>query len=279
MGLRLLLTGATGRFGATFRPMAQAAGHDVVACGPQGEVRFDITAPKPPRLGHVRPDWVVHAAALTDVDACERDPAKAGTMNAEATAVLAAAATAAGARFLQVSTDYVFDGARGGYDEEDPTGPLSVYGRTKLAGEAAALAQPGAVVARTCVVFGTPGKPDFVAWAAQQVREGKPMRIVHQRISPTSTPDLAAQILALVAADAEGVYHTAGADPLTRLEMVQAIGRILGKAPIVQEIPLSEMGWPAPRPLDSSLSVKKMARLRAPMAFVPAARAYLEGLA
>jgi dTDP-4-dehydrorhamnose reductase len=105
------------------------------------------------------------------------------------------------------------------------------------------------------------------------------MKIVHQRASATSTPDLAAQLLALVESDAQGLHHTAGADALTRMEMVQAIARIVGKAPVAEEVPMSAMTWPARRPVDSSLDVAKVARVRQPMPFLPAARAYLEALA
>ncbi len=114
-------------------------------------IQADLLAPGAVRslLDRTRPDWVIHCAALADIDACERDPQQARELNSEVPQILAMHVARSGARLLHVSTDAVFDGRRGDYKETDRPNPLSVYARTKLEGElAVASANPDAIIAR-----------------------------------------------------------------------------------------------------------------------------------
>ena len=149
----------------------------------------------------LRPDDVViHAAAMTDVDGCERDPEAAFAVNAAGAANVAAT----GARTLLLSTDYVFDGeAARAYAEDDPTGPLSAYGRSKLEAERAVLQRPGNLVVRTSWVYGE-GR-NFIRSILAAERAGKELRVVaDQRGRPTWAGDLAAALADLVAAGTMG---------------------------------------------------------------------------
>jgi dTDP-4-dehydrorhamnose reductase len=237
--MRIAVTGATGQLGRAFQEIAGQ--HDLVLfagastpsggaseahggapstvlgarAAPSGLDLRDAAATRR-AIADARPDWVLHAAAMTDVDGCERDPAAAHAVNALGTQAVARGAADCGARMVAVSTDYVFDGERGGYTETDEPRPQSAYGRSKLEGERlAAQALPDAVVARTSVVFG-PHKKNFVLWLRGELAAGRPVRIVRdQRVNPTLSYDLAEQALALMRAGAAGIFHTAGATSLS----------------------------------------------------------------
>ncbi len=220
-------------------------------------------------VADVRPEWVVHAAAMTNVDACERDPAAAMRVNGHAAGVVAAASRRASARTLCISTDYVFSGDAGPYAEGDATGPVQEYGRSKLAGEQAVLvADPDAVVARTAIVFG-PHKTNFVLWLLGELDAGRTVRIVEdQWVTPTHTLDLVDQVMALIEGNARGTYHTAGTAGLTRLAMAQAVCRVFQlDADLVTPIKAADLTWLAKRPRDSRLRTDAIAKLKTPVSF------------
>jgi dTDP-4-dehydrorhamnose reductase len=263
--MRILLTGGSGQFGRAFR---QAARHEVLAPG-HAELPIDDAAAVQAHVARAAPDCIVHAAAMTDVDACERDPARAHAVNAAGSAHLAAAAARAGARMVLLSTDYVFDGKKGRYRETDAPNPLNAYGRSKLEGERLAQAAlPGLCVARTSVVFSST-RNNFVLWVRRSLCAGTPVKAARdQWVTPTAAADLAAQVAALIDAKASGLHHTAGAERLSRLEMAQRIAAHAGLDPApIQGVAMDELPWVAPRPRDSSLDTSKVARLRRPLDF------------
>lgn len=264
--MRILLTGGSGQVGHAFQGLA--AGHVLVAPS-HADLPIEDASACRRVVEQVRPDWIVHPAAMTDVDACERDPAKAHAVNATGAENLAKAAARQGCRMALVSTDYVFDGNRGHYKETDATNPLSHYGRSKLEGERLVLAAlPDAVVARTSVVFG-PHKNNFVRWVRRSLRAGTPIKAAaDQWVTPTCADDVARQLLALVAAGERGIWHTAGAERLSRLEMARRIAAHdgLDDGPI-QPVRMADLAWVAARPRDSSLDTSKVARLVRPMGF------------
>ena len=264
--MRILLTGGSGQVGHAFLRLAQS--HQVVAPS-HGELPIEEPEACQRIVSTVKPDWIVHPAAMTDVDACERDPAKAHAVNAAGAANLAKAAARQGCRMALVSTDYVFDGARGHYKETDATNPLSHYGRSKLEGERLVVAAvPDALVARTSVVFG-PHKNNFVRWVRRSLRAGTPVKAAQdQWVTPTCSDDVAHQLLTLVEAGERGVWHTAGAERLSRLEMARRIAAHDGlDAGPIQPVAMADLSWVAPRPRDSSLDTSKVARVARPMAF------------
>lgn len=271
--MRILLTGAHGQLGRMAQEVFAGAGHETLAFGHADLAVEDLAAVRQ-AVGQARPDWVVNAAAMTDVDGCETRPDRAHAINALGAENLAKAAAAAGCRFLQVSTDYVFDGERGRYLEDDTPNPLSTYGATKLDGERRALsALPETLVARTAVVWG-PHKPNFVTWVRESLKAGKPLRIVDdQWVSPTHTRDLSRQLLALMENGASGVYHTAGADRLSRLDMATAIAEVHGlDGSRIEPIHMDALQWKARRPRDSSLDVSKVGRVVRPEGFATTLR-------
>jgi dTDP-4-dehydrorhamnose reductase len=280
--MRILLTGANGQFGRMF--LRHAGDHEVFAAyhteppigwqGPALRLDLDHPASIDAALAWAQPDWVVHAAAMTNVDACERDAAAAMRVNGVAPGLVAQATTRLGARMLLVSTDYVFDGTQAPYRESDLPAPIQEYGKSKLAGETAALAAcPDAVVARTSVVYG-PDKKNFVTWLAGELRAGRRVQIVDdQWITPTHTLDLVEQVLALLGAKAHGIYHSAGGQGCSRLEMAHAVATEFGLDPgLIQPTHSADLAWTARRPRDSRLDTTKISRLKRPWSLQHALR-------
>ena len=250
-GLRVLVTGADGQVGrelvAAFGDAAvPAAGVDV---GDRDAVMQAVSA--------LRPDWVVHAAAWTDVDGCEGDPDRALRVNALGTRNVAEAARLAGARVCYLSTDYVFDGTLDRpYHEWDEPRPLSVYGRSKLAGEQAL--SPDDLIVRTSWVFGRHGRnvvKTVLALAAEDARAE--LRFVDdQRGCPTAAADLAHAVRDLVAARHRGVFHVTNQGAVTWFEFARSVLSLGGHDPErVRPVATAELDPPraAPRPANSVL--------------------------
>src|SRR4051794_21081699 len=209
-------------------------------------------------LDEARPDAVIHTAALTDVDGCERQHDLARAINTDGAANVARACAARGIRLVHLSTEYVFDGAAGPYRETDPVNPLGWYAKTKAAGERAVMAAGGNwSIARTTIIFGYAPhvRANFVLWLIGQLRDGKRVRIIHDQIgSPTLAENLAEMTLALARSDAGGVFNTVGADVMSRLDFARAIAATFGlDAALIDPISTAEFGQPAPRPLRAGL--------------------------
>jgi dTDP-4-dehydrorhamnose reductase len=221
----------------------------------------------------VRPDdVVVHAAAMTDVDGCERDPAAAEAANARGSANVAGT----GARVILLSTDYVFDGrADRPYREDDPTGPISAYGRSKLAAERAVLAHPANLVVRTAWVYGE-GR-NFIRSILAAERAGRPLRVVDDQTGrPTWAGDLAAALAHLVRIGTSGVVHVTGdGQPCTWADLAELV---VGHP--VERITSAELAAPAPRPRWSVLALARARSLGVPLAdWRDSVVRYLEGAA
>jgi dTDP-4-dehydrorhamnose reductase len=213
--------------------------------------------------GAFRPEVVVNCAAHTKVDACETEPERAFAINEDGAANAAALARAAGARLVHVSTDYVFPGdGTAPYSEDAATGPLSVYGRSKLAGEARALAWERAVVVRTSWLFG-PGGPNFVATMAALIEAGKlPLRVVDDQVGcPTYTGFLARALLDLAALGATGIVHYRNREAVSWYAFAVAIARLWQPEAQVVPVTTAEFTRPAPRPAYSVLDVGRFEQL------------------
>ena len=209
------------------------------------------------------PDVIVNCAAYTKVDLAETEEAAANTINGSAVELLAAAANEAGARLVQVSTDFVFDGAsREPYEIDAPAAPVSAYGRSKFLGEVAARHAEKHLIVRTSWLFGVHG-PNFVEAIRGQLRKGtNPLRVVSdQRGRPTYTPHLARAIVRLAKQDAQGVVHYADEDECTWHDFACAIVAESGSDATVQPVTSDEFPRPAKRPAYSVLSTERYEQL------------------
>jgi dTDP-4-dehydrorhamnose reductase len=238
---RVAVVGAAGQLGRQLVAEFARSTNEVVGLA---RPAFDITrAADLRRLADLRPDVVVNAAAWTDVDGCARDPERAMAVNGVAAGHVAAAAMAAGALVVQVSTNEVFDGmADRPYREDDPPNPVNPYGASKLAGEQLVVdAGPRHLVVRTAWIFG-PGAENFAtrirAAADRAWQHGEALRVVDDEIgNPTPALWLAAAIAELVALSeagsvAYGHYHLAGWPPVSRYGWARTIlGE--GRGPVI----------------------------------------------
>ncbi|MGW4635806.1 dTDP-4-dehydrorhamnose reductase [Nocardia sp. NPDC004415] len=247
---RLIVTGARGLLGREILRLAPAAEG-------LGRAELDITDRAAVDAVLVPGAVVLNCAAYTAVDAAETDREAAFAANATGPAVLAAACADAGARLIHVSTDYVFPGtAHTPYEPGDPTGPATVYGASKLAGEQAVLAHPGTQVVRTAWVYsGVEG--DFVATMRRLERERETVTVVNDQLgSPTSAADLAAALLELsTRPDAPRVLHATNSGAATWFDLAVAVFTDLGADP-ARVLPCDSAAFPrpAPRPPYSVLS-------------------------
>ena len=283
-GVRILVTGGSGQVGEALTRVLTPLG-EVVA---PGRAELDLADADSIRraMREVRPRLVVNAGAYTAVDKAESEPELTAAINAAAPGVLAEEAKKIGAGVIHFSTDYVFDGAKNApYVEADTTGPLNVYGRTKLEGEQALVASGAAhLIFRTSWVYGATGK-NFMRSILRMAREREVLRIVaDQHGAPTWREQLArmtAHVIARIEARAtengaelseamrsiSGVYHATGAGETTWFGFATAIvddARELdpeAKLARIEAISTAEYPTPAARPKNSRLDCAKLERV------------------
>lgn len=261
--MRTLVFGGTGIVGRATVAAARRRGFPALGLS-RGQ--GDIGAPErvAAAIAAFRPRLVVNCAAFTRVDDCETAPERAFAVNAEAVGIVARACARAGCRLLHLSTDYVFDGAGAQpYREEDATGPRSVYGASKLAGEARALEAPGALVVRTSWVFGA-GGPNFVDTIRRKLEEGAaPLRVVDDQVgAPTYAPFLARALADLGESGVGGIVHYQNREPVSWCGFARAIARGLGfDEGAIEPASTAQVPRPAPRPAWSVLDVRRFERL------------------
>ncbi|MGA7696223.1 MAG: dTDP-4-dehydrorhamnose reductase [Candidatus Sulfotelmatobacter sp.] len=226
-----------------------------------------------------RPEWIVLAAAYTDVDGCEKNPDLAFAVNRDGAVNVATAAREFGARLLFLSSDYVFDGKKTTpYETGDARNPQSVYGRTKAEAEIKLLElMPDCCIARTSWLFGTGGKcfPDTIL----KLAASRPALDVvdDQRGCPTYAVDLARAIVQLCRKNANGIVHVTDAGDCTWFEFAREIVRSAGLATTVRPVSSQQMARPAPRPTYSVLSPTRLQALGIEMpSWRDALRRYLE---
>jgi dTDP-4-dehydrorhamnose reductase len=259
--MRIVITGAAGMLGADVAVIAATRGHDVVALG---RAELDITDPAAVGSAVSGCDVAINCAAWTDVDGAESAFEQALAVNRAGAGAVAGAASRAGAWMIQISTDYVFDGAkRTPYVESDPVGPLSAYGRSKLAGEqAVASAAPHEhTIVRSSWLFGA-GGPCFPKTIQRLAAERDELTVVDDQVGcPTFTGHLAEALVSLCGERVPGVLHIAAEGECSWYEFAQAIVARTASTCEVKPGSTAELGRPAPRP---AYSVLRSERVGAP---------------
>ena len=263
--MKVLLTGANGQLGRCFIDRLPA-GWEILATDSDSLDITDFEKVKKTTLTFL-PDVIVNAAAYTAVDKAENDCEMAKLTNEQGPKNLALAAKIADCRLVHVSTDYVFDGlADTPYCENDTTNPLGVYGKTKLDGEIAVMVtQPEAIIIRTAWVFSEYGN-NFVKTMLRLAQDRDVLGIVSdQRGCPTYAGDIAAAIIDLLKAGAEGgIYHFCGDKDVTWSEFAELIFTsafeqgLLARSPTVNAITTDQYPTPAQRPKYSLLNCEKI---------------------
>jgi dTDP-4-dehydrorhamnose reductase len=249
--VRVLVTGAAGQVGREI--VARLAHHDVLAADHALLDIADRDAVEQVLSGFL-PDVVVNAAGNTDVDGCEDDSTRAFLVNGLALRYLAVSSTRIGAHLVHLSTDYVFAGDRPAYHEWDEPEPVSVYGRSKRAGEIEVVSHGASwTIVRSAWIFGA-GR-NFVDTVVGRARAGEGLRVVDdQRGSPTYSRDLAACVARVATEHRQGLFHVTNQGTATWYELARDALTIAGlDAAAVEPISSKDLDRPAPRPASSVL--------------------------
>ncbi|NNL47110.1 MAG: SDR family oxidoreductase [Acidimicrobiia bacterium] len=261
--MRVLLTGATGFLGVT---LMERVPETITAIGAshsrEADLRWDITDPVSvtSTISSVRPDAIVHCAAMSLIGACTRDPEQAFAINADGAGYVATAAAAAGARLIALSTDNVFDGTKGMYVEDDERSPINAYGRSKAAGEdLIRAAHPAALIVRTSAMIGR-NRSDRYPFSSYVLDHdpAEPLELFADEIRsfvPVTT--MADAVWELVPTDIDGVLHVAASESTSRSEFGRALLAAAGKS----NIEILESSSPPGRANDLSLNVDRASRL------------------
>jgi dTDP-4-dehydrorhamnose reductase len=268
--LKLLITGASGLYGSKLAELAVARNFEVYSCDVQelqvcgNFVKFDVSNKElvNEAFQRVKPDVVVHAATLTDVDKCELNKELAWKINVEGTKNILEAAKSAGSFLIYISTDYVFNGEKGNYKESDKPDPINYYGLTKLKAEELVKAQAEYFIARPSVIYGsTPaaGKVNFALWLIDTLGKGERVKIVtNQWNTPTLNTNLAEMTMEVVERRLTGTFHLCGATRVSRFQFAELIAEAFGlDKSLIDPALSSQFKWPAKRPMDSSLDTSK----------------------
>ncbi len=266
---KLLVTGASGLLGNWTVVLAErncaVTPTDVVEPQHPNAVKADITNVN--AVNHLflnlKPDVVIHTASETNVDRCETERERAWKINVDGTRNIADASLKMGAKLVYISTDYVFDGERSLYSEDDVPNPIDFYGLTKLEGERQAMRRcKNAAVLRTSVLYGRhPTKQNFATWVINKLKQGQEIRVVDDHFNtPTLAENLALMALEVGECDLQGIFHTSGCERISRFDFACRIAEKFDlDCRLIKPIKMSDLkAWIAKRPRDSSLNTSKI---------------------
>ena len=265
--MKFLVTGSAGLVGSQVVKDLTKQNHTVYSCYHDEKpshgtsIQLDITDQDKiiQILQEIKPDRIIHLAAMTNVDQCETQQELAILLNAKSTEILAKQAAKQNAFFVYVSTDYVFDGIKGMKKEDDSTNPLGFYGKSKLEGEFTLNKLASSwCIARTSTPFGIHHKKkSFPLWIKESLEAKKEIPVlVDQLTSPTYVPNLSKMLIEVATRQITGVIHLAGATRISRYDLAELVADKLSldKKFLIQTN-TDEMNWKAQRPRDSSLDV------------------------
>jgi dTDP-4-dehydrorhamnose reductase len=270
----ILVTGASGLLGASFVSVARQHHKHLVPLSYQHSlpgsgleyVTIDLTNHQEVEklLHSLRPTWIVHCAALTDVDCCEEQPEKAWLINTTVSRNLAREARVLGAGFVYVSTDSVFDGEKGDYSEDDIPNPINVYAQSKFAGEQAVVQELAqSLVIRTNIYgWNLQKKLSLAEWMLARFEANQMIPAFEDVIfSPILVNDLSEILLNMMERRMTGLYHVAGSESCSKHQFALGLAKVFGMdRGLVQATSIADAGLKAPRPRKTSLSTVKAAR-------------------
>jgi dTDP-4-dehydrorhamnose reductase len=272
---KILITGSNGLLGQSLVKLFRED-YFVFGCDLTGEsfnskfpeneyLQLDLTQREKVQkiLLRIKPEIIINTAAFTDVDKCEEKRDLCWATNVRSVEILVEAVSDISPVFVQISTDYVFDGKSGSYRETSETKPVSYYGQTKLAAEKI-IRSSGLeyIIPRSMVLYGTGQKirNNFVTWVIQQLKSGNKIKVVNdQRGNPTLADDLSDAIMRLLEKEEYGIFHVSGKEVCSRYEFAQKIIDVFdldGK--LVEEVDSSRFIQAATRPVNSSFNLDKL---------------------
>jgi dTDP-4-dehydrorhamnose reductase len=267
--LRVLITGSSGLFG---NKLAQIATKDhIVYSGYHNyipnygfPIQLNIINKKPVEkaIKNIKPDTIVHAASLTNVDMCETRKKLAWKINVEGTKKIVQEAKKHQCFLIYISTDYVFNGEKGNYSETDIPSPINYYGKCKLKAEEIVQILDNSCIARSSVIYGaksTSGKTSFALWIINNLMQNQKIKMaVDQITSPTFNTNLAEMILEIAERRLVGIYHTSGSTAITRYDFAKKIANKFNlNEKLILPVSINDLSFVAKRPKNSSLNIKK----------------------
>jgi dTDP-4-dehydrorhamnose reductase len=278
---RLLITGGSGFVGGHLLASAKGKWEIYTTCqsrpvSMEGVTSLALDLSREKKIESVmhqcRPHAVIHAAAMCQLDQCEQDPKKTFHINATATEILAEQCIRYHSRFIFVSTDMVFDGAKGNYSELDETRPINVYGRSKLTAEKFIRAIcADSVIARSALIYGRPvtGSNSFSERVLERISRGKPMPLFTDQFrSPILVNDLASALLELADKEWTGIIHLGGETRVDRYTFGVRLAQLKGfSGTLLKPVSMTSSQTAAPRPRDVSFKIslaKKILKTRLP---------------
>lgn len=265
----LLITGASGLLGDKIvklarRKYAVIPTHNLRQLQPDS-LRLDITNAEDitSLFKKLEPDVIIHTASETNVDKCETQKNYAQKVNVDGTRNVALACSKTGAKLVYISTDYVFDGEKGNYNEQDKPNPINYYGITKLEGEKQVTQNcQKYFILRTSVLYGWhPWKQNFATWVINQLKQDKEITVAEDHYNtPTLADNLAEITLEAIQKDLQGLYHASGSERVSRYAFAKQIAKAFNLDPnLIKPIKMSQLtAWIAKRPKDSSLNTDKI---------------------
>lgn len=267
--MKLLIIGASGQLGSKMCELAIRKDYEVYSAYNKHKpligipIQLEVSNKKSAEkiFEQIKPEAVVHAAALTDVDKCELKRELAWKINVEGTTNIAELCKKHQAFLVYVSTDYVFDGEKGMYKETDKPAPINNYGLTKLKGEEFVKNLTDKYcIARSSVIYGSipaTGKINFALWLLGKLRRKEKVKIVmDQWNSPTLNTSLANMLIEVLERKVTGTIHLAGATRLSRYEFAKLLAQVFSlNMNLITSVSSKEISWIAKRPKDSSLNV------------------------
>ena len=272
---KILITGASGFLGYHLLRLAYSKGFDVYGLYNSGAVAFDRSTNLQVDLRNyidmgnviddIEPDVVIHAAALTDANLCQTDKELSYELNVEVTRNLAGICCDYQVPFVFTSTDLVFDGTKGNYNEEDRPNPLMVYGEHKLIAEREVeRVYPSGLIVRCPLMFGAPeaSTKNYFSNFLKHLRSGMASKLFYDEYRSVCGAKSVAEGLLHLCEEASGVIHVAGAERVSRYDLGMAIVEAFGldKA-LIQSCSQKDMQMAAPRPADVSLNIQKAVSL------------------
>lgn len=274
--MKILITGANGFVGYYVTKLLLEKEYEVIATG-RGECRLPFGSNKhfsyhemdftnevsvKQVFEKTQPEYIIHSGAISKPDECEINKEKAWSINVQGTINLLAASEDIQSFFLFVSTDFVFDGERGMYSEDDAPLPVNYYGETKLAAEKKVMAYSGLwSIVRTVLVYGKPltGRDNLLTIVKSKLEKGEEYNVVSDQLrTPTYVEDLAQGILSVVEKKAEGVFHISGEGVTTPYEMACKTALMHGyDVSLIKEVTAENFSQPAKRPSKTGFSIQK----------------------
>lgn len=217
-------------------------------------------------ISHYQPDCIIHTAAMTNVDACELDPEGCRRNNIDAVKYLLDACKGTQTHFIDISTDFVFDGENGPYRETDVIGPLSVYAHSKA--EAERLVQQSGLpwaILRTMIIYGVTDdaqRSNVILWTKNSLEQGKDINVINDQFrGPTLAEDLADACVQAALRKAQGIYHVSGREVLSILDICYAVADFFGfEKKYIHPITTASLKQPALRPLKTGFIIEKAER-------------------